>query len=57
MVQTWIAEMTRASILFAHTMTDKASGRLIAEAQARIVCVDGSGKIKRIPADMIEKTR
>ena len=56
-VQTWIAEMTRASILFAHTMTDKASGRLIAEAQARIVCVDGSGKIKRIPADMIEKTR
>ena len=56
-VQTWIAEMTRASSLFAHTMTDKASGRLIAEAQARIVCVDGSGKIKRIPADMIEKTR
>jgi acyl-CoA thioester hydrolase len=56
-VQTWIAEMTRTSILFAHTMTDKVSGRLIAEAQARIVCVDGNGKIKRIPADMAEKTR
>jgi acyl-CoA thioester hydrolase len=56
-VQTWIAEMTRASLLFAHTMTDKATGRLIAEAQARIVCVDGNGRIKRIPAEMLEKTR
>lgn len=56
-VQTWISEMSRTSILFSHTMTDKASGRLIAEAQARIVCVDGSGKIKRIPAEMVEKTK
>jgi acyl-CoA thioester hydrolase len=56
-VQTWIAEMTRTSILFAHTMTDKASGRLIAEAQARVVCVDNNGKIKRIPGDMVVKTK
>ena len=56
-VQTWISEMTRTSILFANTMIDKASGRLIAEAQARVVCVDGHGKIKRVPADMVEKTR
>ncbi|MEK6742715.1 MAG: YbgC/FadM family acyl-CoA thioesterase [Nitrospirota bacterium] len=54
-VKTWIAEKTRTSLLFSHTMSDKASGRLIAEAQARLVCVDPSGKIKRIPADMGEK--
>ncbi len=54
-VKTWIAEVTRTSLLFSHTMTDKASGRLITEAQARLVCVDPAGKIKRIPADMGEK--
>lgn len=54
-VKTWIAEKTRTSLLFSHTMADKTSGRLIAEAQARLVCVDPSGKIKRIPADMGEK--
>jgi len=51
-VKTWIAEVTRTSLLFSHTMTEKASGRLIAEAQARLVCVDPTGKIKRIPAEM-----
>ena len=51
-VKTWIAEFTRTSLLFSHTMTDKASGRLIAEAQARLVCVDPAGKIKRVPAEL-----
>ena len=55
-VKTWISEMTRVSLLFGHTMTDKASGRLIAEAQARLVCVDPNGKIKRIPQEMQERT-
>ena len=54
-VRTWIAESTHASLLFSHTMTDKATGRLITEAQARLVCVDPRGKIKRIPAEMAEK--
>jgi acyl-CoA thioester hydrolase len=54
-VQTWISEMTRTSLLFGHTMTDKASGRLIAESQARLVCVDNSSKIKRIPKELQER--
>ena len=54
-VKTWIAEVTRTSLLFSHTMTDKASGRLIAEAQARLVCVDPHGKIKRIPPELQER--
>lgn len=55
-VKTWIAESTRVSLLFGHTMTDKATGRLIAEAQARLVCVDAQGKIKRIPHELTERT-
>ena len=54
-VKTSLAELTRTSILFGTAMTDKATGRLIAEAQARLVCVDGDGKIKRIPHEMIER--
>jgi acyl-CoA thioester hydrolase len=54
-VKTWISEMTRTSILFGTTMTDKASGRLIAEAQVRLVCVDANGKIKRIPKELQER--
>ena len=53
--RTWISEMTRSSILFGTTMTDKASGRTIAEAQARLVCVDPGGKIKRIPHELQER--
>jgi len=54
-VKTWISEVTRTSLLFSHTMTDKTSGRLIAEAQARLVCVDPHGKIKRIPSELQER--
>ena len=54
-IQTWISEMTRTSILFGTHMTDKATGRLIAEGQARLVCVDPHGKIKRIPAGLVER--
>jgi acyl-CoA thioester hydrolase len=56
-VKTWIAEHTRTSLLFCHTMTDKTSGKLIAEAQARLVCVDPHGKIKRIPPALQERAR
>jgi acyl-CoA thioester hydrolase len=54
-VKTWVSESTHASLLFSHTMTEKATGRLIAEAQARLVCVDTKGKVKRIPAEMAAK--
>ena len=56
-VKTWIAETTRTSLLFAHTMTDKETGRLIVESQARLVCVGSDGKPKRVPQDMQEKLR
>lgn len=55
-VETSVAEMTRTSILFDAKMRDKASGRLIAESTARLVCVDPSGKIKRIPQELQERT-
>jgi acyl-CoA thioester hydrolase len=54
-VRTSVAEITRTSILFSTSMLDKTTGRLIAEASARLVCVDAHGKIKRIPQEVVEK--
>ncbi len=54
-VKTSLSELTRTSILFGTIMTDKGSGRVIAEATARLVCLDASGRIKRVPPDIIEK--
>lgn len=56
-VKTAIAEATRTSLLFTTVMRDKATDRLIAEATARLVCVDPSGKIKRIPAELQDQGR
>jgi acyl-CoA thioester hydrolase len=56
-VKTWVCEITRSSILFGTTMSDKATGRTIAEAQARLVCVDTNSKIKRVPQEIIEKIK
>ncbi|MDA8100656.1 MAG: YbgC/FadM family acyl-CoA thioesterase [Nitrospiraceae bacterium] len=55
-VKTSVSEMTRTSILFSATMTDKETGRLIAESTARLVCVDANGKIKRVPPEIQERT-
>lgn len=55
LIKTWVSEMTRTSILFGTTITEKSSGRLIAEAQARLVCVDTAGKIKRLPHELQER--
>jgi acyl-CoA thioester hydrolase len=56
-VKTWVTETTRASLLFEHSMTDRATGRLLVESQARLVCVDAAGKPKRIPPEVLEKIR
>ncbi len=56
-VHTSLAELTRTSILFNTAMHDKETGRLLCEATARLVCVDPNGKVRRIPAEMIERIK
>jgi acyl-CoA thioester hydrolase len=56
-VETWVSEVTAASLLFEHTMKEKTSGRLITECKAKAVCVDSSGKPKRIPKEIADKLR
>ncbi|NOU10169.1 MAG: YbgC/FadM family acyl-CoA thioesterase [Nitrospira sp.] len=47
-IETVVPEMTAASIIFAHVVKDKASGRVVAEGSARLAATDGNGKVKRL---------
>ncbi len=56
-VETWVSEISAASLLFEHTMKEKTSGRLITECKTKAVCVDASGRPKRIPKEIAEKLK
>ncbi len=56
-VETWVSEVTAATLIFEHTMKEKTSGRLITECKAKAVCVDSSGKPKRIPREIADKLK
>ena len=55
LVETWVSEVPGATLTFQHAMKEKTSGKLITECKAVAVCVDPSGKPKRIPRETIEK--
>lgn len=56
-VETWVSEVSAASLMFEHTMKEKTSGRLIAECRAKAVCVGADVRPRRIPKDIAEKLR
>ena len=56
-IGTRISETTGATLLFEHTMTEKASGKVLTECRARLVCADAAGKPKRMPKEMADKLR
>jgi len=56
-IETKISETTGATLLFEHTMTEKASGKVLTECRARLVCADAAGKPKRMPKEMADKLR
>ena len=56
-IETWVSDMTGASVAFSHVMREKTSGRLLVECMARAVCVDKDGRPRRIPRDVAEKLK
>jgi acyl-CoA thioester hydrolase len=54
-IETRLPEVSAASLLFEHVMKDKATGRLLVECKARLVCVGADMKPKRIPKDVAER--
>jgi acyl-CoA thioester hydrolase len=56
-IETWIRDVTRATMVFEHVMREKASHRVFVECRAKLVIVDRNGKPKRIPAEFVEKMK
>ncbi len=56
-IETRLPEVTAASLLFEHGMKDKATGRLLVECKARLVCVGADMKPKRVPKEIAERLR
>lgn len=44
----------RASFTFSHVVRERASRRVVVEGSAVLVAVDGQGKVKRLPAEILE---
>ena len=56
-VETWVRDVTRATMVFEHVMREKASQRVFVECRAKLVYVDPAGKPKRLPAEYVEKVK
>jgi acyl-CoA thioester hydrolase len=53
-IETWVRDVTRATMIFEHIMREKTSRRVFVECRARTVYVDANGKPKRLPAEYVE---
>ena len=53
-VDTTVSADRRISITFSHTIRERTSQRLVVEGSATLVSVDSMGKVKRIPAQILE---
>lgn len=48
-IETLVKRRSRASVSFAYRITHAADGRLVAEAETTLACVDREGRVRRLP--------
>lgn len=56
-IETWVRDVTRATMVFEHVMREKTSQRVFVECRAKLVYVDATAKPKRLPAEYVEKVK
>ena len=56
-LETGIAECSRAVMMFEHRIKEKMSGRTVVEGKIKLVCTDASGRPKRMPREFVEKVK
>ena len=54
-IETWVRDVTRATMIFEHVMREKASQRVFVECRTKVVYVDPNGRPKRLPVEYVEK--
>lgn len=52
-IETVVSDMTAASVIFAHVVTEKVSRRVVVEGSARLAVTDGNGKVKRLDKTIV----
>ena len=56
-IETWVRDVTRATMLFEHVMREKASRRVFVECRAKVVAVDAQGRPKRLPEEYVNRIK
>jgi acyl-CoA thioester hydrolase len=56
-IETWVSDVTRATMIFEHVMRDKTSHRVFVECRAKVVAVDVNARPKRLPEEYVEKIK
>jgi acyl-CoA thioester hydrolase len=52
-IGTVVSDITAASVIFAHVVREKTSGRVVVEGSARLAVTDGNGKVKRLDKTIV----
>jgi acyl-CoA thioester hydrolase len=56
-IETWVKDVTRATMIFEHVMREKMSRRVLVECRAKVVAVDANARPKRLPEEYVEKIK
>ncbi|MGE3151468.1 MAG: acyl-CoA thioesterase [Nitrospiraceae bacterium] len=54
-IETRLAEVTRASLTFAHVIRERTSQRVVVEGSAKLAATDLAGKVKRIDQSLVDQ--
>lgn len=54
-IDTRLAEVTRASLTFAHVVRERTSQRVVVEGAAKLAATDLAGKVKRIDQSLVDQ--
>jgi len=56
-IETWVRDVSRATMIFEHVMREKTSRRVLVECRAKVVAVDANARPKRLPEEYVEKIK
>lgn len=54
-IETRLAEVTRASLTFAHVVRERTSQRVVVEGSAKLAATDLAGKVKRMDQSLVDQ--
>jgi acyl-CoA thioester hydrolase len=56
-IETWVRDVTRATMIFEHVMREKMSRRVLVECRAKVVAVDANARPKRLSEEYVDKIK